>query len=263
MTFTMNSDKSKAKTAKSNLLNLRPYSWVDVILLGFLAKFYSLKSLEFGLEDIFIIVSLLSLWFFFNLILEVKHNYSYRKKAPLAVAILFLVVALLIGFFMAQRFGLFYKVTRLFEKSFKGGDWKNITGGAKELDEAILSTYGRRRALALATAWRTFGLIIGSGQVMLVFYFLGYPISFVEAIMLESLGHAMRNVAFMIPGALGVQEGGYMLLGYVVGAGPEIGLVFSLIMRARSLILGLPGIAAWQFIESRQLIMDPKKVTPS
>jgi putative membrane protein len=176
---------------------------------------------------------------------------------------LFIFCILLISFFVAQRYGLFYKITRLFEKSLKVGDWKNITGGAKELDEAILSTYSRRRALAFATAWRTFGLIIGSGQVMLVFYFLGYPISFVEAIMLESLGHAMRNVAFMIPGALGVQEGGYMLLGHVVGAGPEIGLVFSLIMRARSLVLGLPGLAVWQLIEGRKLLMNPKEVTPS
>ena len=142
------------------------------------------------------------------------------------------------------------------EKSLKVGDWKNITGGAKELDEAIISIYGRRRALAFATAWRTFGLIVGSGQVMLVFYFLGYPITFVEAIMLESLGHAIRNMAFMIPGALGVQEGGFMLLGYVVGAGSEIGLVFSLIIRARSLVLGLPGLIVWQFIEGRKLLSN-------
>ena len=54
-----------------------------------------------------------------------------------------------------------------------------------------------------------------------------------------------------------------MLLGHVVGAGPEIGLVFSLIMRARSLVLGLPGLAAWQFIESRKLLLKPKEVTPT
>lgn len=184
-------------------------------------------------------------------------QYDILKDATYATAFGLLVFSiLLVSFFFVQRLGLFYKITRFLEKSLKVGDWKNITGGAKELDEAILSTYGRRRALAFATAWRIFGLIVGSGQVMLVFYFLGYPITFVEAIMLESLGHAIRNMAFMIPGALGVQEGGFMLLGYVVGAGSEIGLVFSLIIRARSLVLGLPGLIVWQFIEGRKLLSN-------
>ena len=191
-------------------------------------------------------------------------QYDILTETVYAVAFGLLIFSfLIIGFFVAQRFGLFYRFTGLLEKSLKVVDWKNITGGAKELDEAILSTYRRRRELAFATAWRTFGLIIGAGQVMLVFYFLGYPISFIEAIMLESLGHAMRNAAFMVPGAMGVQEGGFMLLGNVLGVGPEIGLVFSLIMRARSLIFGIPGLVAWQFIEGRQLLMKTNNVTSS
>ena len=35
--------------------------------------------------------------------------------------------------------------------------------------------------------------------------------------MLESLGQAIRGAAFAIPGALGVQEGGYLLLAPLVG----------------------------------------------
>lgn len=212
--------------------------------------------------DVTIAATTQSVFSFIGILLLLQ--YDVLKNTAYAAAFgLLLFCFLLIGFLAAQRFGLFYKITRLLEKSLKVLDWKNITGGAKELDEAIVSTYRRRRDLAFATAWRIFGLIIGSGQVMLVFYFLGHPISFVEALMLESLGHAMRNVAFMVPGALGVQEGGFMLLGIVVGAGPEIGLVFSLIMRARSLVLGLPGLAAWQFIEGRKLLTNPKEATTS
>ena len=37
--------------------------------------------------------------------------------------------------------------------------------------------------------------------------------------MLESLGQAVRAGAFAVPGALGVQEGGYVMLGRVVGLG--------------------------------------------
>ena len=64
--------------------------------------------------------------------------------------------------------------------------------------------------------------------------------------MLESLGQAVRAGAFAVPGALGVQEGGYVMLGRVVGLGPETALALSLAKRVRELVLGIPGLIAWQ-----------------
>ena len=45
---------------------------------------------------------------------------------------------------------------------------------------------------------------------------IGHPISLTEAFILESIGQAIRSSAFMIPGAYGIQEGGYILLGTTV-----------------------------------------------
>jgi len=42
---------------------------------------------------------------------------------------LFIFCILLISFFVAQRYGLFYKITRLFEKSLKVGDWNLLLPG--------------------------------------------------------------------------------------------------------------------------------------
>jgi hypothetical protein len=56
----------------------------------------------------------------------------------------------------------------------------------------------------------------------------------------------VRAGAFAVPGALGVQEGGYVMLGRVVGIGPEIALALSLAKRVRELVLGIPGLIAWQ-----------------
>jgi hypothetical protein len=64
--------------------------------------------------------------------------------------------------------------------------------------------------------------------------------------MLESLGQAVRAGAFAVPGALGVQEGGYVMLGRVVGLEPETALALSLTKRVRELVLGIPGLIAWQ-----------------
>ena len=96
----MNSKKSIINIISSNFLNLRPYSWIDIILLGFLAKFYATKTIEFVFNDIFVVAGLVSLWFFFNLILEAKHDYEYRQKASVSSALFFLFIAFLIGFFI-------------------------------------------------------------------------------------------------------------------------------------------------------------------
>jgi hypothetical protein len=60
--------------------------------------------------------------------------------------------------------------------------------------------------------------------------------------MLESVGQAIRGAAFAIPGALGVQEGGYLLLASLIGLPPNAGLALSLAKRTREILLGLPGL---------------------
>jgi len=72
-------------------------------------------------------------------------------------------------------------------------------------------------------------------------------------LMLESLGQAIRGFAFAIPGALGVQEGGYVLLGSLLGIPAPVALALSLTKRARDFALGIPGLIYWQIAEGRWL----------
>jgi uncharacterized membrane protein YbhN (UPF0104 family) len=68
---------------------------------------------------------------------------------------------------------------------------------------------------------------------------------------LECIIFAIRSAAFFIPGALGVQEGGYLLLGAALGLPPEVALAVSLLKRGRAIILGIPALAAWQWLEGK------------
>ncbi len=102
-----------------------------------------------------------------------------------------------------------------------------------------------------ALAWRWVGWVAGIGEVWLGLYFLGHPVGLADAVMLEALGQAIRGAAFAIPGALGVQEGGFVLLAGLIGLDPQTGLALSLVKRVRELGLGLPGLVAWQWAESR------------
>jgi hypothetical protein len=49
---------------------------------------------------------------------------------------------------------------------------------------------------------------------------------------------------------MGVQEGGYILLGNLLGISGETALALSLVRRVRELATGIPGLIAWQLVEA-------------
>lgn len=72
-----------------------------------------------------------------------------------------------------------------------------------------------------------------------------------HAAALESAIFALRSAAFLIPGAIGVQEAGYALLAPLVGIDPAAALALSLLKRARDVTVGVPVLLAWQAGEVR------------
>lgn len=78
------------------------------------------------------------------------------------------------------------------------------------------------------------------------------PAGLLDAVILESLGQALRGAAFAVPSGLGVQEGGFMLLGGLLGIEPQTALALSLVKRVPEVVLGLPGLLAWHGLEARR-----------
>jgi putative membrane protein len=157
------------------------------------------------------------------------------------------------GFVLVQKRGLFALLVGWLSGLSGGRRWLSLVGGAERLDKEIKAMYRRQRTLLLSAGWQMLAWILGAGEVWLALYFLGHPVTWVEALLLESLGQAIRSAAFAIPGSLGVQEGGYMLLGGLLGLNPETGLALSLAKRVRELLLGIPALLHWQFEEGRRL----------
>jgi putative membrane protein len=165
-----------------------------------------------------------------------------------------LVFGVLIVIFLAlQRIGMFHVLTRYAARLARGRDWLALVGGAAALDRELAAVYSRRRSLAHSMVWRMSSWIIGTGEVWMAMYFLGHPVNLIEAFMLESLIQAVRGAAFAIPAGLGVQEGGLIVLGAVVGLSVELSLALSLVKRARELGIGIPGLIYWQTVEGRHL----------
>jgi putative membrane protein len=146
------------------------------------------------------------------------------------------------GFYLLQRRGFFSKLLRAAARFVGKRDWSDWMSHARAIDEAVEAAYRRSAAVAASFALSLIGWFVGTVEVYWILQLLGSPVSWSDALLLESVGQAIRGAAFAIPGALGVQEGGYLLLASLVGLHPETGLALSLAKRARELMLGLPGL---------------------
>jgi putative membrane protein len=168
---------------------------------------------------------------------------ALRTSALIASAFLAVQVG---GFYLIQRRGLFGKLTRAVRRFTGNRNWSQWVAQAQAIDIAVEGIYRRNSAVTASFLLSLIGWIVGTGEVYLIASFLGAPVSWRDALLLESLGQAIRGAAFAIPGALGVQEGGYLLLAPLAGLSPDTGLALSLAKRARELLLGLPGLLYWR-----------------
>jgi putative membrane protein len=168
-----------------------------------------------------------------------------------------LVVAALAagGFLLAQRWGLLRVMEALLERMAGFLDWPAL-GGLATLHDTAMAIYRRRRVVLGAVLWHMASWFLGAAEVWLTLYVLGADASFADALAIESLGQAVRTAAFLVPGAFGVQEGGYLLLGVLFGLTPEVALSVSLIKRVRELVIGLPAMLVWQVMEGRRLLAN-------
>ena len=166
---------------------------------------------------------------------------------------LFITAVAAAGFWIAQHKGLFKLVERLGDFLARHLAWPGLTALAT-LHDTVVSLYRRRDAVGIAILWHLMSWMLGAFEVWLTLHFLGADLSFTSALVIESLGQAIRTAAFFVPGALGIQEGGFMAIGVLFGLGPEVGLSVSLVKRIRELVLGVPALVAWQALEGRRLI---------
>lgn len=152
------------------------------------------------------------------------------------------LAVILVSFYLVQRRGLFGGAVRWLARLAPRREWTGLMSRADAIDLAVEDTYGRGKSAAASFALSFVGWVVGSGEVYLALWLLGSPVGWRDALLLESLGQAIRGAAFAIPGALGVQEGGYLLLAPLAGLTPDAALALSFAKRAREILLGVPGL---------------------
>jgi putative membrane protein len=157
---------------------------------------------------------------------------------------------LLVLFALVQHASPFERLSRLLTRA-TSGQLAALAGRSAQIDQSIKLVW-RRRGVVLRYLffWQTLQCVATSLEIWLAVYFLGASVSFTEAVVIESLIQALSSVAFFVPGALGVQEGGFLLIGAALGLDPATSLALAGARRLRDLIVYVPGLFAWQLAES-------------
>ncbi|MEO0946803.1 MAG: flippase-like domain-containing protein [Cyanobacteria bacterium J06641_5] len=158
------------------------------------------------------------------------------------------------AFYRLQQAGLFGRASKLAKRFFKDNPNLDWAESAAAIDAAVRATYNRRDRLVWAILWRVAFRLVLTGESWLALWALGHPVSPIEAMILESLGQGARSAAFAIPGGLGAQEGGIVVVGTALGLPPEVALALSLCKRFRELAVGVPALVAWQIEEGFRLV---------
>lgn len=190
-----------------------------------------------------------------GLMLLVSRLGSSRLALQIVIGVV-VMTAMLLGFYAVQRRGLFGLLHRIAERFAHAPEWRTVAAGAKGLDAAVERLYRNRWALVAATGCHVVGWALGALEIWVALRVLGHPVGVMATLLWESLGQAIRTAAFVVPGALGVQEGSYLLLGGLLGLPPDIALAVSLARRVRELVLGIPGLIVWQLPRASALLVN-------
>ena len=174
-------------------------------------------------------------------------DYIWRLSGGLGLA-----TVLVAGFIIAQRKGLLRLLESLPAKLGMTQSWASLPE-AQSIHTAIQRIYDEPTRVAGSVAIHVTAWIAGAAEAWTALWFMGHPISFCAVLIIESLVFALRTMAFAVPWAAGVQEGGYVMLGALFGLSPEVALALSLLKRARELSTGVPALLIWQASELRKI----------
>ena len=118
---------------------------------------------------------------------------------------------------------------------------------------ALSRIHNQRLRVALAALLHLLEWLGTGLEAWIALRLMQVPISLAGAIGIEGLLYAIRGAAFAVPAAVGIQEGGYLLLGAAFGLSPEEALALSLLKRGRDLVVGVPALLSWQTIEGSKV----------
>jgi len=177
---------------------------------------------------------------------------SNGSSGQLVAAGLLSVGLLLFGiaaFLFVQRHGLFTWMLQMLRKlGFRIGFLEVREEKLKSLDHIILNFYTHHQSrFYTSTGFYFLGWLAEALEVFVIISYLGGPANLLSAISIGGLSVFIKGGTFFIPGSLGAQDGGNLLLLKAFGYSDITGITFALLRRFRELVwigIGLICLAA-------------------
>jgi uncharacterized protein (TIRG00374 family) len=122
---------------------------------------------------------------------------------------------------------------------------ERLHAGATALDANLADIYRNRPgAFAWSLAWHVVGQLVGLVQLAFILAALGTPTPIATCLALEAFSLVLDSAAFLVPGRIGVQEAGRVLVFTTFGFEAATGLAVAVIVRLNQLAVAALGLAA-------------------
>lgn len=169
---------------------------------------------------------------------------SLHRWRPTASLSLAAAVGLLLGILAfrlmigTQRRGLFRFLLVLMRRwSRREALFASVEPDLHALDDCLQEFYATRAwDFSMCCAFHFLGWVVGSFEVYVALWLLGHPIEFPRAFAIDALSSVAKAAAIIVPGSLGVQEGGQVLIFVAFGLTAPLALTFGLLRRGRELL---------------------------
>ncbi len=171
----------------------------------------------------------------------------YRLAAGLGLVVISTCIGI---FFLVQRHKVFSRTGRRIGRGWMGARALALLHAVHEVEDRLIAFYsGHRRRLAWALGFGFLNWLLGAVEVYYALAFLGHPVTFTEAWVIEAAVSLVRFALFFVPWNLGTQDGAFLLMCGIITGSPVLGLAVDAVVRFRELVWVMAGLLlGWLFL---------------
>jgi uncharacterized protein (TIRG00374 family) len=149
-------------------------------------------------------------------------------------------------FVLLQTRGLLGWGGRLLLRSGFSPERHAVLGRADDRLARFYRDHPARFALSIGSHFAAW--LLGAAETYLILLFLGEPVSWTTAVVIEAFGTGIRFATFFIPASVGAFEGGNVAIFVALGLSASLGVSFSLVRRLREAAWVALGLVAFALL---------------
>ena len=155
-------------------------------------------------------------------------------------------------FFVIQRFGITSLTGTWISRWRIGKRLEDVLHHIRDMDDRLVYFYSDASGRFAGSVVLAFvNWVLGAVEIYYTLVFLGHPITWAEAWIIEAMAQLVRTGTFFIPASIGAQEGAFLLVCGAITGSPSLGVAVSVVRRIREIIWILWGFALGSLLSLR------------